>query len=133
MIHKILIVDDSSTARMFIRRCLEISGFMDADFKEAADGRQALGLVLQEAADLIVADVNMPVMDGRSMLRQLKSNPATSGIPVVIITSTSNEAANAALLADGAYAVLSKPITPPIMISSLGGLLKDQGGSHGAA
>jgi two-component system, chemotaxis family, chemotaxis protein CheY len=128
----ILIVDDSSTARMFIKRCLEISGCMDALFKEAADGSQALQILEQGPVDFIVADLNMPVLDGRCMLKQLKANPKTSAIPVVVITSASNYAANVELMSEGAYAVLSKPITPPMIISSLCALLKKQGGDHGA-
>jgi len=129
----ILIVDDSGTARMFIKRCLEISGCMGAQFKEAADGNQALLILEQGPVDFIVADLNMPVLDGRCMLKQIKANPKTSAIPVVVITSASNYAANVELMSEGAYAVLSKPITPPTLISSLGALLKKQGVDNGAA
>lgn len=129
----ILIVDDSSTARMFIKRCLEIAGCMEANFLEAADGSRALEILGQELVDFIVADLNMPVLDGRCMLRRIKENPATSDIPVVVISSASNDAATVELLAEGAYAVLSKPITPPMIISSLGALLKKNGVANGAA
>lgn len=129
----ILIVDDSSTARMFIKRSLEIAGCMGAEFKEAADGSQALQMLEQGPVDFIVADLNMPVLGGRSMLKQIKSSPLTSATPVVVITSACNSAANSELLAEGAYAVLSKPVTPPVLISSLGDLIKKQGEANGAA
>lgn len=129
----ILIVDDSSTARMFIKRCLEIAGFMEATFIEAADGSRALDLLRQEPVDLVVADLNMPVLDGRCMLRRIKERPETAALPVVVISSASNDAANAELLAEGAYAVLSKPVTPPMIIASLGDLLKKHGEAHGTA
>lgn len=129
----ILIVDDSNTARMFIKRSLEISGCMGCEFKEAADGKEALQTLEKGPVDFIVADLNMPVLDGRCMLKQIKANPKTSAIPVVVISSASNDAANVELLSEGAYAVLSKPITPPIIISALGALLKKQGGVDGAA
>ena len=128
----ILIVDDSSTARMFIKRCLEISGCMDAEFLEASDGSGALDILRGKRVDFVVADLNMPVLDGRGLLRRIKSDPQLSAVPFIVITSASNHAANVELLAEGAYAVLSKPITPPVLIASLGSLCK-QGGPRGAA
>ena len=130
---KILIVDDSSTARMFIRRCLEIAGCQGADFHEAGNGRQALDLLRDMPIDFILADLNMPVLDGRNMLGRIKSSPRTCDIPVVIISSASNPASDMELVAQGAYAVLSKPITPPVLIAAIGALFKNQEAPHGAA
>jgi len=130
---KILIVDDSSTARMFIRRCLEIAGCQGADFHEAGNGRQALDLLREMPIDFILADLNMPVLDGRNMLGRIKSSPRTCDIPVVIISSASNPASDMELVAQGAYAVLSKPITPPVLIAAIGALFKNQEAPHGAA
>ena len=130
---KILIVDDSSTARMFIRRCLEIAGCQGADFHEAGNGRQALDLLRETPVDFILADLNMPVLDGRNMLKRIKSSPRTCDIPVVVISSASNPASDVELVAEGAYAVLSKPITPPALIASIGALFKKQEATDGAA
>ena len=130
---KILIVDDSSTARMFIRRCLEISGCQGADFYEAGNGREALDLLRKTTIDFILADLNMPVLDGRNMLKLIKSSPKTCDIPVVVISSASNPASDVELVAEGAYAVLSKPITPPVLISSIGALFKKMEATDGAA
>jgi len=130
---KILIVDDSSTARMFIRRCLEIAGCQGADFHEAGNGRQALDLLREMPIDFILADLNMPVLDGRNMLARIKSSPKTCDIPVVIISSASNPASDMELVAQGAYVVLSKPVTPPVLIAAIGALFKNQEASHGAA
>jgi len=130
---KILIVDDSSTARMFIRRCLEIAGCQGADFREAGNGKEALDLLREMPADFILADLNMPVLDGRNMLKRIKSSPRTCDIPVVVISSASNPAADVELVAEGAYAVLSKPITPPALIAAIGALFKKKEAAHGAA
>ena len=130
---KILIVDDSSTARMFIRRCLEIAGCQGADFHEACNGSEALDLLREMPVDFILADLNMPVLDGRSMLKRIKSSPRTCDIPVVVISSASNPASDVELVAEGAFAVLSKPITPPVLIASIGVLFKKQEATDGAA
>jgi two-component system chemotaxis response regulator CheY len=130
---KILIVDDSSTARMFIRRCLEIAGCQGADFREAGNGKEALDLLRQAPVDFILADLNMPVLDGRNLLKRLKSSPRTCDIPLIVVSSASNPASDVELIAEGAYAVLSKPITPPALIASIGALIKKQAASHGTA
>jgi two-component system chemotaxis response regulator CheY len=130
---KILIVDDSGTARMFIRRCLEIAGCQGADFHEAANGKDALDLLRKETVDFILADLNMPVLDGRNLLKRLKSSPRTCDIPVVVVSSASSPAADVELVEGGAYAVLSKPITPPALIASIGALFRKQESAHGPA
>ena len=123
----ILLVDDSSTARMFIRRCLQIAGCQDADFREAGNGRQALDMMKATRFDLIMVDLNMPVLDGRSLLKRIKASPRLCATPVVVISSTSNPAAEDELLAAGAYTVLSKPVTPAIFLSSIGSLIEKGG------
>jgi len=130
---KILIVDDSSTARMFIRRCLEIAGCQGAAFQEAGNGKDALDLLRKAPVDFILADLNMPVLDGRNLLKRLKSSPRTCDIPLIVVSSASNPASDVELIAEGAYAVLSKPITPPALIASIGALIKKQEEAHGTA
>jgi two-component system, chemotaxis family, chemotaxis protein CheY len=130
---KILIVDDSSTARMFIRRCLEMAGCRGADFHEAENGRQALDFLRDMPVDFILADLNMPVLDGKKMLRRIKSSPKTFDIPVVVISSASNPATDVEMTALGAYAVLCKPISPSLLMSSIGALLKKEEPLYGSA
>ncbi|MBW1925510.1 MAG: response regulator [Deltaproteobacteria bacterium] len=119
---RILIVDDSSTARMVVRRCLEIAGFGDATFLEAENGKDALTILKQEPADLVVTDLNMPVMDGETFLRWVKGSPKTHDIPVVMISSAGNAAKEKQVLAMGALAVLGKPVSPEILKESIGAL-----------
>lgn len=119
---RILIVDDSNTARMVVRRCLEIAGFGDATFLEAENGKDALTILKQEPADLVVTDLNMPVMDGETFLRWVKGSPKTHDIPVVMISSAGNAAKEKQVLAMGALAVLGKPVSPGILKESIGGL-----------
>lgn len=64
---RIAIVDDSGTARMFIRRCLEIAGFHEAEIIEAENGRDALEAIRLHPVDLLLTDLTMPVMDGLTL------------------------------------------------------------------
>jgi two-component system chemotaxis response regulator CheY len=122
-VKRIIIADDSATARMFIRRCLVIIGFEDGAIVEAPDGKEALERVKEEPTDLLVTDLNMPVMDGQSLLRRMKANPKLNGIPVLVITSAGNPAKEAELMELGALAVLNKPVSPANLMDVLGPLL----------
>lgn len=122
----ILIVDDSNTARMFVRRCLEIAGCQGAEFAEAGNGKEALALLKDKAADFVVADLNMPVLDGKGLLKWIKASPKLHDIPVVIVTSANNPATEMELISMGAYAVLSKPISPPTLVSAIGSLFEQK-------
>jgi two-component system, chemotaxis family, chemotaxis protein CheY len=81
----VLIVDDSSTARMRVRSVLQELGFQR--FLEDPDGAHAIVTAARESCDLIVTDYNMPLMDGRALVSYLKQNPATSAIPIVMVTT----------------------------------------------
>ncbi len=111
---QIMVVDDSATSRMFIKRCLEVV-FTDQGeiaFMEAGDGKEALGILKANPADLVVIDLNMPVMDGATLLRWLKGSPKLTHLPVIVITSVDNPAKREELKELGAFDVLSKPIAP---------------------
>lgn len=120
----ILIVDDSNTARMIARRCLEIIGFESAKFMEAVNGKEAIAILKREPADLVVTDLNMPVMDGETFLKWVKGSPKTHGIPVVMISSADNPAKERQLLDLGAKAVLGKPLSPEILRRSICDLME---------
>jgi two-component system chemotaxis response regulator CheY len=117
---KILIADDSRTARMIVRRCLEMAGFQGAAFVEAVDGEDALILAGREAPDLIIADLNMPRLDGESLLKSLKEGAATRPIPVVIASSAVNAVRSARLTELGAHGIVQKPVSPAALSQALG-------------
>jgi len=112
MLEKVVVADDSATARMIIKRCLEIAGCSDADFLEAGDGEEALSIIRENQVDLVVTDLNMPNMDGKALLKHIKTSPKLTNVPTIIISSASNKAVEEDLLKQGAFAVLSKPVTP---------------------
>lgn len=117
---KILIADDSRTARMIVRRCLEMAGFQGAAFLEADDGEAALALAGREAPDLIVADLNMPKLDGEALLKSLKEAHATRPIPVVIASSAVNAVRSRRLSELGAHGIVQKPVSPASLAHALG-------------
>ncbi len=114
-IDTIMIVDDSAMARLIMKQCLEIAGFRDKKFVEAINGKDALDKLNKEKIDLVLTDLNMPVMEGNALLDNIKTSPALKDIPVIIITSNSNSAKEAALKAKGAFAVINKPISPALI------------------
>jgi len=118
-VKRIVIADDSATARMFIKRCLEIIGFGDATIIEAANGKEALARVKEEATDLVITDLNMPVMDGETLLKWIRANPKLNTIPVLVVSSAGTPAKEAELLELGAIGILGKPVSPPALMEKI--------------
>jgi len=117
---RIVIADDSVTARMFTRRCLEISGMVDeAKLVDTANGIEALAALREAPADLLITDLNMPEMDGEALLARVISSPKFNRVPVMVITSADGEARSQKLLAMGAKEILRKPISPPMVAAAL--------------
>lgn len=119
MTKRVVIADDSALARMFLRRCLEISGLNDAEFVEAADGAEALEKLKEVPTDLLVTDLTMPDVDGLELMRRISASPRLNGTPVLVVTSAGNEAQREELMALGVIAILSKPINPPVVADAL--------------
>lgn len=118
---KILLVDDSATSRMIIKRCFKIAGFQDSDYFEAEDGLDALTFFEENnSVDLIVTDLNMPKMDGNNLIKKLKINNKTSNIPVVIISSMGEELIEKELHDIGIKGIIKKPINPAKIMEVLG-------------
>ena len=119
MIKRIVIADDSATARMFIKRCLQIIGLGDAEMVEAEQGKEALTAAKAAPTDLLLTDLNMPIMDGETLLKWVKASPKLMDMPVVVITSAGNPAKEQELLKLGALKVINKPISPPALMEAL--------------
>ena len=120
---RIMILDDSRSARFFIRRCLEVVGFVEAEFVEASNGKEALDMLQAHPVDLVLADFNMPIMDGGIFIKWLKNHPTLKLIPVIYITSSDNEARHEELLKSGALAILGKPLSPATLAPVVEGMI----------
>ena len=108
----ILIVDDSSLTRKAIRRIIDMLELEVEQIFEAENGAEALKILDKTNIDLVLADLNMPEMNGIEMIYQMRGNEATKDIPVVLVTTESSTTRIEGLLANGAKAYLHKPFTP---------------------
>lgn len=96
---RVLVVDDEPAQRALLRRILERAGH---EVFDAGDGAAALQAVRESPPDLVVTDMMMPVMGGAELIRRLRCEPATAGIPILAASGDSH-------LAVGADAVVAKP------------------------
>ena len=106
-----LIVDDSSVMRKIVERSLRQAGINLAQVFEAGNGVEALGLLAEVRVDLILCDINMPVMDGLEFIMQLRGIENAKDVPVVMITTEGSEAHVVKALSCGARGYIRKPFT----------------------
>ena len=109
---RVLIVDDSSVMRKIVGRSLRQAGLEVAEVLEASNGSEALSYVKEHSPDLILSDINMPLMDGLEFVRQLRCIETAKDIPVVMITTEAGEAHVVQALNVGASGYIRKPFTP---------------------
>ncbi len=120
---EILVVDDDTIALAQTRRIIEESNF---GVRTAEDGLQGLASVMMRAPDMILADAQMPKMDGFGLLRAIRANERTRGIPFIVLVSE-NEAQRAGeARADGADLVLMKPLSRDRLLGAIGDYLKQK-------
>lgn len=118
---RILLVDDSLTIRSLLRRTLR--DVVIAEIDEAANGLEALALLGRQRFQLVILDVNMPLMDGLEVLEAIRASPEHAGLPVVMLTSEKNEALVRRLVELGITAFLSKPLGQEAMGERLAKIL----------
>ena len=106
---RVLVVDDESNMRFLLRTLLESEGF---EVAEAYHGAAALERVKEQQPDLIVTDLMMPVMNGRELVERLRADAETSGIPILVISSSPN------VEVAGADAALRKPFEIDALIDT---------------
>jgi len=104
----ILVVEDSPTMRQLISFAMK--RIANSKVVEATDGVDALKKLSSEKVDLILADINMPVMDGLKLVSLVRGNPTYKNIPIIIITTEGAEEDKKKAIAIGANAYLPKPI-----------------------
>jgi two-component system, chemotaxis family, chemotaxis protein CheY len=107
-----LIVDDSSVMRKIVERSLRQAGINISQVFEAGNGAEALGTLRENKVDLILCDINMPVMDGLEFVKQLATVENAAGVPVVMITTEGSEGHVVQALSAGARGYIRKPFTP---------------------
>jgi len=125
----ILIVEDHPTMREAMRLILEHEGF---DIREAADGPSALAAAREHAPDLMFLDLNIPGASGADVLTQLKGDPATRHIRVIIVTATGEEGREY-VLSLGADEYFTKPFSPTALLRTVERVLTGTDGGPGDA
>jgi len=117
----ILVVEDSPTMRQLIGFAMK--RIANSKVIEATDGVDALKKLSFEKIDLILADINMPVMDGLKLVSLVRGNPTYKDIPIIIITTEGAEVDRKRALAIGANAYLPKPIQTQELIKLVNGFI----------
>ena len=128
MSYNVLIVDDSSSMRKIIWKILQLLGFELGECLEASNGQEALDILEGKWIDLILADVNMPVMDGVEFIRSLRAKNICRDTPVAIITTEANEDRLNQLMALGASGYIRKPFRPEEMEAFLSRIMGETDG-----
>ena len=120
----VLIVDDSEVMRKIIRRTVNLSGFEIGMVFEAEDGEKALGMLHENWIDVVISDINMPVMNGVELLKKMKTIDSLSDIPVIIVSTEGRSERVEGILKLGAAGFITKPFKPEdircVIIDTLG-------------
>jgi len=119
---KILLVDDSSTMRRIQKNTLTQIGLTDVE--EAEDGEAAVAKVKSGNYDLVLMDWNMPKMTGIEALKKIKSDDATKGVPVIMVTSESEKTRIIEAIQAGAANYIVKPFQPETLQEKIAGIKK---------
>ena len=114
MAKTILTVDDSASMRQMIRLALAGAGYA---VLEAADGAQGLATARGRAVDMVLTDLNMPVMDGVTLVKELRKLPTLTGVPIILVTTESDAERKAQAKAAGAPGWITKPFQSSQLIS----------------
>jgi two-component system chemotaxis response regulator CheY len=120
MSKRILLVDDSAAVRKVASIALAAAGY---EVLEAANGQEALTRLEGGKVHLIISDVNMPVMDGIALLKQVKAHPNYRFTPVIMLTTEAGEDKKQEGRAAGAKAWIVKPFQPQTMIAAVSKLI----------
>lgn len=112
----ILAVDDSSSMRQMVAFTLKGAGYQVV---EAADGQEALSKAKSQKFDLVITDVNMPVMDGITFIRQLRGEPSYKFTPMLMLTTESSMDKKSEGKAAGATGWIVKPFNPDQLLNTV--------------
>ena len=118
----VLVIDDNTDIRQYERTLLQDEYIV----LEAADGKEGLAVALKEVPDLVICDVMMPVMDGLEFTKRLKTNTATSHIPVIMLTAKNLEEHRAEGYEHGADSYITKPFHSKVLLARIENLLRQR-------
>ncbi len=128
MAYNILVVDDSKVMRAMIIKSLGMSGIPMGEVHQAANGKEGLDVLNDNWIDLVIADLNMPVMHGQEMIERMRDDYAISTIPVIVISTEGSEK-RIAQLRDRGVTFIHKPFTPERIRDTVKEIMEE--GNHG--
>ena len=116
MTKKILVVEDTEDNRQILRDLLSMAGY---DMVEAHDGAEGVRQATEHKPDLILMDIQMPVMDGYEATRRIRCNSELNSIPIIAVTSYALAGDEAKALAAGCSAYVTKPYSPRALLAKV--------------
>jgi two-component system, cell cycle response regulator DivK len=116
MSKKILVVEDTEDNRQILRDLLGMAGY---DMVEAHDGAEGVAKAAEHRPDLILMDIQMPVMDGYEATRRIKANPELKAIPIIAVTSYALSGDEQKTRDAGCDAYIAKPYSPRQMLAKV--------------
>jgi two-component system cell cycle response regulator DivK len=120
MTKRILMVEDTEDNRQILR---DLFAATDYELIEATDGAQGVATALSEKPDLILMDIQLPVIDGYEATRRIKSDPALAHVPIIAVTSYALSGDEAKARAAGCDAYIAKPFSPRQLLAKVRELL----------
>jgi two-component system, chemotaxis family, chemotaxis protein CheY len=116
MAKRVLTVDDSKTMRDMVSFTLKGAGY---EVVEAEDGVQALSMLSKTSVDLVITDINMPNMDGVTLVTRLRAQPSNKSLPILILTTEGGDDKKAQGRAAGATGWIVKPFAPEKLLQAV--------------
>ena len=116
MTKRILVVEDQEDNRQILRDLLASA---DYEMDEAENGEEALTAVAKQRPDLILMDIQLPIMDGYEATRRIKADPATRSIPIIVVTSYALSGDETKARAAGCDAYVTKPYSPRALLAKI--------------
>lgn len=116
MTKRILVIEDQEDNRAILRDLLTAAEF---DYIEAVDGAKGVAIAERERPDLILMDIQLPVLDGYQATRQIKSNPSLASIPIIAVTSYALSGDDQKALAAGCDDYVTKPYSPRALLEKV--------------
>jgi two-component system cell cycle response regulator DivK len=120
MSQRILVVEDQEDNRRILRDLLTNAGF---ELIEATTGEEGVRLAVRNHPDLILMDVQMPVLDGHEATKRIKARPELRSIPIIVVTSYALSGDEAKAKAAGADGYVAKPFSPRALLATIRRLL----------
>jgi two-component system, cell cycle response regulator DivK len=116
MSRRILVVEDQEDNRQILRDLLGNAGY---ELIEAVDGEQALAAYAKQRPDLILMDIQLPIMDGYETTRRIRTDPESKAIPIIAVTSYALAGDEAKALAAGCNGYITKPYSPRALLAKV--------------